>query len=122
MFKGQPGAKKKAAKIVRALAHYTKNKTHDRHIHFEECQQIGLNVKLIEEATDDNGHNDDKLQDLILTVHHCYMHLMQNTGVFKSIDNHNGVGISKQQAFAPQGKPNHPQSDFSPGPADFSAT
>jgi ClpP class serine protease len=121
MFKGQPGAHKKAAKIVKALSHYSKNKTHDRHIPFDECQQIGLNIQLIEDAKDGNGYKDDKLQDLILTVHHCYMHLMQNTNVFKSIDNHNGVGISKQQALAPPGKLNNPQSDFSPVPLDFSA-
>jgi hypothetical protein len=122
MFKGQADAHRKAARIVRDLADYGKNKAHDRHIHFEECQKIGLNVRLIEDAKDENGHNDDVFQDLILTVHHCYMHLMMNTQVFKAIDNHNGVGFSKQQAIIPQGRSSNPQSDFIPPQTDFSAT
>lgn len=121
MFKGQVGAKRRAEKIVKNLSHYNKNKTHERHIPFEECQQLGLNVRLIEDTKDEHGHNDDKLQDLVLSVHHCYMHLMMNTPVFKSIDNHNGVGMSKQQQiFIPQGKTNQPQSDFTPPQACFS--
>jgi ATP-dependent protease ClpP protease subunit len=108
MFKGERGAKKKAAKIVRKLTHYARNKTHDRHIHFEECKSIGLKVTMIEEMKDAGGHKDDILQDLILTVHHCYMHLLMNTPVFKTIENHMGVGYTKLQAvqMVPQ-KPNH---------------
>jgi len=59
MFKGQPGASRKAARIVKKLTHYGRNKTHDRHIHFEECEKMGLNVKLIEDAKDEHGHRDD---------------------------------------------------------------
>ena len=112
MFKGQVGARNKAAKIVKNLTDYRKNKTHDRHIHFEECQQIGLNVKLIEDAKDAYGHSDDVLQDLILTVHHCYMHLLMNTPAFKTIENHNGIGLTKNQAVSPAPKSNQLQADF----------
>jgi hypothetical protein len=113
MFKGQPGAHKKADKIVKSLARYERNKTHDKHIHFEECQKLGLNVKLIEDLKDERGHNDDVIQDLILTVHHCYMHLLMNTAVFKVIENHKGIGFVKQQTINPAtGKPNQPQGDF----------
>ena len=100
MFHGQSDAKHKAQKIVRALTHYTKNKTHDRHIHFDECRQIGLNVKLIEA---DDPYTDEKetkgdFQDLILTVHHCFMHVLQNTPAYKIIENHMGVGMIKAMA------------------------
>jgi hypothetical protein len=112
MFKGQPGARKKAAKIVKDLTQYSRNKTHDRHLHFEECQKIGLNVKLIEDAKDTYGHSDDVFQDLILTVHHCYMHLLMNTPVFKVIENHKGVGLAKHQTLNMAGKPGSPQAEF----------
>ena len=98
MFHGSPDAKKRASQIVKNLTHYGKNKTHDRHIHFEECQEMGLNVKLIEEAVDETGKKDAAFQDLILTVHHCYMHILMNTPVFKTIENHLGTGIYKNQA------------------------
>lgn len=113
MFKGQSGAGKKADKIVKCLSHYGRNKTHDKHIHFEECHKIGLNVKLIEDMKDEQGDSDDVIQDLILTVHHCYMHLLMNTAVFKIIENHNGVGFIKHLTANPSpGKPNQPQADF----------
>ena len=53
------------------------------------------NVKLIEEAKDENGEKDSVFQDLILTVHHCYMHTLMNTQAYKMIENHLGTGISK---------------------------
>lgn len=115
MFHGQPGAKKKAATIVKNLTHYAKNKTHDRHIHFEECRQMGLNVKLIEEAQDENGKKDDLFQDLILTVHHCYMHVLMNTPAYKVIENHLGTGISKNLTTSLGAKNSPPQSDSFPG-------
>jgi ATP-dependent protease ClpP protease subunit len=97
MFHGQTDAKKKAASIVKNLTHYAKNRAHDRHIHFEECRKIGLNVKLIEDAVDSEGNKDKEFQDLVLTVHHCYMHVLMNTAAFKVIENHEGMGISKNQ-------------------------
>jgi ATP-dependent protease ClpP protease subunit len=112
MFKGERGARKKATQIVKKLTHYGRNKTHDRHIHFEECQKIGLKVKLIEDAKDSYGHSDDVFQDLILTVHHCYMHLLMNTPAFKIIENHKGFGLVKNQAVSAAGKPSQPQADF----------
>lgn len=98
MFKGDPKAAIKSKQIVKALTHYTKNKTHDRHIHIDECQKIGLKVTLLEEAKDGTGKSDQELQDLVLTVHHCYMHTLMNTPTYKIIENHLGVGIMKNQA------------------------
>ncbi|MGD0208793.1 MAG: S49 family peptidase [Verrucomicrobiota bacterium] len=112
MFNGQPDAKKKAADVVKRLTHYAKNKTHDRHIHYEECLKIGLNVKSIEGAVDASGQKDSTFQDLILTVHHCYMHTMMNTPVYKLIENHLGLGICKYQIGSPPAKPNQNQANF----------
>ncbi|MBI4323648.1 MAG: S49 family peptidase [Chloroflexi bacterium] len=106
MFHGDPDAKRKAAQIVKNLTHYAKNKTHDRHLHFEECLDMELNVKLIEEALDENGQKDTTFQDLILTVHHCYMHTLMNTPAYKVIENHLGTGISKNLIGNPPPNPN----------------
>lgn len=95
MFEGLPDAKKRARGVVRGLTHYRKNKTHENHLHFDECQKIGLNVKAIEDAKDAKGQKDDAFQDLILTVHHCYMQLMMNFPCVKAIENQNGVGLFK---------------------------
>ena len=37
------------------------------------------------------------MQDLVLTVHHCYMHTLMNTAAFKIIENHLGNALVKQQ-------------------------
>lgn len=97
MFHGQADAKKKAQRIVKSLTHYTKNKTHDRHAHYDECVAMGLNIKSIES---DDEYKDEKetkgdFQDLVLTVHHCYMHYLMNTAAYKIVENHSGVGMSK---------------------------
>ena len=90
MFENDKDAKTKAKTIVRKLTDFRGNKTHNRHIHYSELHGMGLNVTPIE--------NDPKLQDLILTVHHCYMHSIMNTTAFKMIENHRGSALVKQQA------------------------
>jgi hypothetical protein len=45
MFAGQPNARRKARAVVRKLTDYSGNRTHERHIHTEECQAIGLVVR-----------------------------------------------------------------------------
>ncbi len=100
MFAGQPQARKKARAVVRKLTDYSGNKTHERHIHLDECQAIGLAVKEIE--------SDPELQDLVLTVHHCYMHIFMNTPAFKAIENHLGVALIKQQLPQPAQPPRRP--------------
>ena len=89
MFRGRPQARKKAQAVVKKLTDYTGNKTHDRHIEFDECKRIGLKVTAIEA--------DQDFQDLVLTVHHCYMHTLMNTPAFKIIENFNGAAFVKQQ-------------------------
>lgn len=89
MFAGEKDARRKAAKITKALSDYGHNKAHDRHIHMAECRTLGLKVERIED--------DPPLQDLVLTVHHCYMQALMNTPTFKIIENQNAVMFVKQQ-------------------------
>lgn len=85
MFQGQRGAARKANAIVKNLTHTPINRTHARHIHSDECLAMGLNVKMLE--------TDQELQDLVLTVHHCYMNVLMTGPCYKAIENHKGVGI-----------------------------
>jgi ATP-dependent protease ClpP protease subunit len=87
MFAGQPNAKKKAKAATKALSDYKKNKSHERHLDADECEEIGLNIKHLE--------SDATMQDLVLTVHHCYMNLLMNTNAFKIIENQNGIALCK---------------------------
>jgi hypothetical protein len=89
MFKGDPTAKARAKTIVGKLTDYRGNKSHERHIHFDECLAMGLNVALIED--------DPAYQDAVLTVHHCFMHTLMNTNAFKIIESHKGSTFVKQQ-------------------------
>jgi membrane-bound ClpP family serine protease len=92
MFCGDAKAKDKARKITKKLADYKGNKTHDRHIHADECQKIGLKIEQLED--------DKALQDLVLTVHHSYMHTLMNTPALKIIENQRGTAFVKRQLQA----------------------
>lgn len=78
-----------AAQIREKLTNLSENKGHDRHFHLHECEQMGLTITKLED--------DDKLQDLVLTIHHCYMHTLANTMAVKIIENQDGKAIVKQQ-------------------------
>ena len=90
MFAGRKDAKGMARTAVRKLTDYSGNKGHDRHFHIEDCKAIGLKVTEVEK--------DQDLQDLLLTVHHCYMHSLMNTPSYKMIENHEGTAFVKQKA------------------------
>ncbi|MCY4396747.1 MAG: hypothetical protein OXC10_16600 [Rhodospirillaceae bacterium] len=78
-------------KIAERLTDLGYNKTHNRHIHYQECMDLGLNVEMLE------NKKEKKLQDLVLTVHHCFMHTLANTASFKIIEDHRGRATIKQQ-------------------------
>ncbi len=66
-----------------------KNKGHDRHFHLDDCKKIGLKIQTLED--------DGELQDLVLTIHHCYMHTLTNTMALKIIENQLGKAVVRQQ-------------------------
>jgi membrane-bound ClpP family serine protease len=92
MFAGDHNAKKKAKKTTRALSDYAKNKSHERHFDADECEKVGLNIKHLE--------SDPTMQDLVLTIHHCYMNLLMNSPAFKIIENQNGTALVKNTQVA----------------------
>jgi ATP-dependent protease ClpP protease subunit len=98
LFQQDPAqAKKRVNEIVKELSDHALTKSHARHLSAEKCKSIGLNVTSMED--------DQKLQDLILTIHHACIHTLSATLAFKIIENHNGVAFIQisQPVFVPKG-------------------
>lgn len=85
MFEGDSNAEEKASCVVSFLNEHDDSKVHARHIHIDEAKSCGLKIKDLEE--------DQELQDLVLTIHHCYMHTFSSTGVVKIIENNIGNAV-----------------------------
>ena len=94
MFDGENGAKEKAAKVVSELTDSDTHKTHQRHVPASTCIEIGLKVTMLE--------SDPDLQDLVLTVHHCFTHAVSNSSAFKIIENHFGTAFVKHVPLVPK--------------------
>jgi hypothetical protein len=89
MFSALPDKRARAQRAVTRLTDFGGNRSHDRHISIDECKNMGLIIKDIE--------SDDTLQDLILTIHHCYMFALANTPTFKIVENQLNAAFLKQQ-------------------------
>ena len=89
MFKGEDSsvAKEKIEDIRKELADHAVSLSHERHISAERCKEIGLKIEMLEDS--------QILQDAVLSVHHCYMHTLSYTPVFKIIENHKGVTLTQ---------------------------
>ena len=83
MFVADEDKSAKAHKIVGYLSDHASTATHARHLAIEKCKDIGLLVERLED--------DSKLQDLVLTVHHAYMHTFSMSPAIKITENHKGV-------------------------------
>jgi ClpP class serine protease len=94
MFEGLADRNKKAKAVTKALSDYPTNKSHNRHFDIDDCEKMGLVVKRLEA--------DPTMQDLTLTVHHCYMNTLMNGPAFKMIENQNGVAMVKNIPGASQ--------------------
>jgi len=93
MLTNRTDPKKSAKKARQALTDYGENKSHDRHFHSEELEEMGLEVRLLE--------SDQQLQELVLSVHHAYVLTLMNSPAYKIIENHEGVGVVKMASPQP---------------------
>jgi ClpP class serine protease len=84
MFAKIPNAEPVITAIAEALGSHSKTKMHSRHVHTEEAKAIGLRVLTLEEDFD------QEFQDLVLTIHHTFMHTFTKSSAFKIIENHTG--------------------------------
>ena len=84
-----PAARENKIAAISALLANNEGKAHNTHFQYQACLHAGLSVVRLED--------DQKLQDLVLTIHHCYMHTLSNTPAFKVIENHLGRSMVKVQ-------------------------
>ncbi|RMH22222.1 MAG: S49 family peptidase [Gammaproteobacteria bacterium] len=84
MFDGED-AEEKIRKIIEGLSDSETTYNHARHIHVEKLEKLGLRIEKMEE--------DDDLQDLVLTVHHTYMHTFAMSPALKIVENHRGEAM-----------------------------
>ena len=89
MFAECRDKRKRATSIANKLANYRAEKSHSRHIGIAKAKEIGLNI------TDLEKKDNDKIQDLVLTVHHTFMHTFANTPRIKIIANHKGLTMTR---------------------------
>ena len=88
MFSGESNAKDMAKKVADTLANHSLFKSHRRHIDREQVKEMGLKLENLED--------DDKLQDLVLSVFHATTHTFDGTGAVKIIENQLGKAYIKQ--------------------------
>jgi len=77
------GDEARTCKILQEFSDHKRNKSHSRHMSKEKCKEIGVSIVDMED--------DNDLQDLILTVHHSFMHTFANTPSTKIVENHLGI-------------------------------
>lgn len=69
-------------RIKETFAKNKDSKTHSRHFDRDKCKEAGLEVIDLEE--------DNELQDIVLSIHHCCMILAEQTPVIKIVENNIG--------------------------------
>lgn len=93
MFRDYTDKSQRAEAVVKELNNHEGTMTHARHIPIEECKRIGLNVFALE--------TNQELQDLVLTIHHAFMHTFAHSPAVKIIENHDEKAvIASHQAVA----------------------
>lgn len=85
MFAGVRGAKSKGAQVAKKMADHGATRSHQRHLSLTECEAAGLKIEHLE--------GDPTLQDLVLTVHHAYMHTFTQTRATKIVENQQGAAF-----------------------------
>lgn len=82
-----------AQKIVDKLGSHEETLTHAKHIHFDECVELGIKVVPLEGMDKREIKGCKDLQDCVLTIHHTYMHTFSNSSAVKIVENHLGSAM-----------------------------
>lgn len=90
MLKDRDDPEADAQRVIEKLGSHEETFTHSRHIHFQECMNLGIKITMLEsfEKQEIDGCMD--LQDCVLTIHHTYMHTFSNSPALKIVENHTG--------------------------------
>jgi hypothetical protein len=88
MFAGLPVTKQnQVVRSVRRLLANKEGRAHNTHLRAEACAAAGLKIEMLED--------DPELQDLVLTIHHCYVQTLTNTPAIKIVENHMGRTLAR---------------------------
>lgn len=82
-----------AQRIIDTLGSHKETYTHSRHIHIDECQNLGIKVIPLESFEKKEIQGCKDLQDCVLTIHHTYMHTFSNSSALKIVENHIGSAM-----------------------------
>jgi hypothetical protein len=85
MFKNEPKPADAAKKVLDELGSHALTLSHARHISIDKAVALGLKVTALE--------SDQRLQELVLTVHHACIQTLTETPALKIIENHMGVAF-----------------------------
>lgn len=89
MLKAEPNKNVLAKAIIKELGDHALNLNHARHLSSQKCKDMGLKIVELE--------SDQKLQDLILSVHHSCIQTLTGSIAYKIIENHNGIAFIQNQ-------------------------
>lgn len=90
MFAGDVDSEEHARNVVNILGSHAETSTHSRHIHVDECKNLGIKIIDLESMDNKDLEGCKGLQDCVLTIHHSYMHTFSNSTAVKIIENHKG--------------------------------
>jgi len=85
MFVSHANANAMALNVTNVLGDHANQKTHSRHISRDELKRLGLVITDLE--------SDKVFQDYVLSIHHCFIHVMSSKNITKIIENHQGNAI-----------------------------
>ena len=93
MFKEMDGGSERAEAVSDWLAGHQNFKSHSRHISRNDIAEQGLTVSRLED--------DERLQDLALSVFHATTHTFSGTSAVKVVESHTGRAFIKQHVAQP---------------------
>lgn len=73
-------------RITGVFVNNNDSKVHSRHIDIQRCKDAGLNIEELEA--------DPKIQDMVLSIHHCCMILGEVSNIVKVVENNIGGAFS----------------------------
>ncbi|MBQ9536339.1 MAG: hypothetical protein IJU79_00965 [Desulfovibrionaceae bacterium] len=83
MFSDVSNPNNEAEKFIQEIQKIGMKDDHDKHISANHCKSLGLKIAMLED--------DQKLQELVLTIHHAYMLTFHSCTLVKIIENHNVI-------------------------------
>lgn len=93
MLEGSANPEASAETIVRRLGSHEETFTHSKHIHIDECCELGIKVVPLESFSENEIDGCKDLQDCVLTIHHTYMHTFSKSTALKIVENHIGSAM-----------------------------